>query len=373
MKLGDKNLRTFLELVRSGLWETKVRSLDLDAIEFAEVKRLAREQSLIGLVTAGLSHVENINLRTPKFLPFVGEVMHLELKNKEMNTFVAKLTDKLNKEGIVFVLVKGQGVAQCYERPLWRCCGDVDLVLDAENYKKAKVFLASVAQEVHDENLFDLHYSAVVDGWSVELHGSMRSMLTMKADALTDVVQEDLFINSRFRYWNNGGTNVPLPNADNDVIFVFTHILKHFFHYGIGLRQICDWCRLLYTYHSTMDMKLLGKRLHEMGLMSEWKAFGALAVDTLGMPSDEMPFYSADNCWKSKANRILSYVLETGNFGHNRDRSYIEKYPAVIRLIMSFGLHTYDSVRHFFIFPLDSLLIWLRLIREGLKDAVNGK
>lgn len=373
MNLEDKNLQAFLELVRSGLWETEVRSLDLDAVDLAEVKRYAREQSLMGLVVAGLSHVEGVKLNTPKFLKFVGEAVHLEQKNKALNSFVAKLTEKLNEQGIIFVLVKGQGVAQCYERPLWRCWGDVDLVLDAENYQKAKDFLVSVAEEVHEENLFDMHFSADVNGWTVELHGSMRSMLTKKADELTDVVQEDTFNDLKFRYWENGGISVPLPIADNDVIFVFTHILKHFFHYGIGLRQVCDWCRLLYTYHSSMDMKLLENRLQEMGLMSEWKAFGALAVDTLGMPSDSMPFYSADNCWKRKASRILSFILETGNFGHNRDRSYMKQYPGVIRLLMSFWLHSCDSVRHFFIFPLDSLRIWFRLIQEGVKDAVMGK
>ena len=33
-----------------------------------------------------------------------------------------------------------------------------------------------------------------------------------------------------------------LPAPDEDVVFVFSHILQHFYKEGIGLRQICVWC-----------------------------------------------------------------------------------------------------------------------------------
>ena len=86
------------------------------------------------------------------------------------------------------------------------------------------------------------------------------------------------------REWKNDGADVPLPSPDNDVIIVFTHFLQHFFVGGVGLRQICDWCRLLWTYRSEIDAAKLEGRLREMGIVSEWKAFGAFAVEYLGLP-----------------------------------------------------------------------------------------
>lgn len=44
-----------------------------------------------------------------------------------------------------------------------------------------------------------------------------------------------------------------MPRAEEDVVYVFAHILQHFFKGGIGLRQICDWCRLLYTYRDSLN------------------------------------------------------------------------------------------------------------------------
>ena len=59
---------------------------------------------------------------------------------------------------------------------------------------------------------------------------------------------------------------------------------------GVGLRQVCDWCRLLWTYKDSLNYGLLEQRIKRAGLMSEWKAFGAYAVDYLGMPVEAIPF-----------------------------------------------------------------------------------
>ena len=64
---------------------------------------------------------------------------------------------------------------------------------------------------------------------------------------------------------------------------MFTHILQHFYKGGIGLRQICDWCRLLWMYRTELDLAKLEGRLRRAGLMTAWKAFGAFSVEYLGM------------------------------------------------------------------------------------------
>ncbi len=125
----------------------------------------------------------------------------------------------------------------------------------------------------------------------------------------------------------------------DDVIFVFTHILKHFFHYGIGLRQVCDRCRLVYTYRDSLNYELLESRLCMMGQMSEWKVFGSLAVHRLGMPQEFMPFYSDNKSYQLKADRVLAFILETGNFGHNRDHSRYAFEPAGSKIALNIPLY----------------------------------
>lgn len=110
-----------------------------------------------------------------------------------------------------------------------------------------------------------------------------------------------------------------------------------------------------------------------MGLMSEWRAFGAFAVEYLGMPSEAMPFYSSDKKRKRKADKICAFILEVGNMGHNRDMSYFEKYPYLIRKVFSLGRRCGDLIRHARLFPLDSLRFFPSIMIHGMMIAVRGE
>lgn len=94
----------------------------------------------------------------------------------------------------------------------------MDLFLDKENYEKAKAFLPSLASHVEDEDVYRSHLAMTIGPWKVALHGT-------------------------------------LPSRDYDVILVFSHIMQSLFRGEIGLWQICDWCRLLWTYRDVSYQK----------------------------------------------------------------------------------------------------------------------
>ena len=367
------NQQAFFALIKAGLWEEDVRLSHTGKVDFNEVYRFASEQSLIGLVAAGIEHVVDIKIPQKVVLSFVGDTLQLEQRNKAMNQFVANLVERLRKEDILTLLVKGQGIAQCYERPLWRASGDVDLLLDDVNYQKAAKQLLAIASNVEEEDKSVRHFAMTIDTFDVELHGTLCSKMRKCVDNGLIEIQKDTFENKRFRIWCNSGIDIFLPSANNDVVFVFAHIYQHFFGEGIGLRQICDWCRLLWKYKDEIDKSLLESRLKRMHLMDKWSAFAFLTVEYLGMPVDAMPFYSSSKKWKKKADGIIALILESGNFGHAVDKSYKYKYPTIIRAIVAFGHHTYVSFRHFLIFPYDSFLGWIRLMSIGIRINLKNK
>ncbi len=365
------NRQFFFELLRAGLWETDVRFSQLGNIDFKEVYLHAQEQSVVGLVAAGLEHIFDLKVPKKIALGFVGEALQLEERNKAMNAFVAEMIDNLRKKDIYTLLVKGQGIAQCYERPLWRAAGDVDLFLSQDNYDKAKQLLKPIASKVDKEDLKRQHLCMTIDNWVVELHGTLHCGYSSKVDVGLDKIRDSIFYGGQVRSWLNGTTQVFLPSADNDVIIIFSHIIQHFFDGGIGLRQVCDWCRLLWTFHSVIDVDILESRLQKMGLMTEWKAFATLAVNELGMPVESMLLFSPAKRWRVKADRVLALILDTGNFGQGRDYTYKEEHSFFIRLCISFGRHVKDVYKQFLIFPLDSLKALMMMLRQGLKFAIS--
>lgn len=363
--------KAFLELVKAGLWEKEAHLSQFGDIDFAEVYRLAEEQSVQGLVLAGIEHSD---VRPPQdlLLQWIGEVQMIEQQNKAMNVFVAQLIDILRNQGVDAILVKGQGIAQCYERPLWRASGDVDLLLSDDDYERAKELLVPLASEVEVEYTHFKHSGMTINGWVVELHGTLHSRLSKRVDNGIDAVQRDLFYGGKVKSWDNGGTQVLLPAPDHDVIFVFTHIMHHFFFEGIGLRQICDWCRLLWTYRDSLNYGLLEVRLQKMGLMTEWKAFAAFAVKYLGIPTEFKPIYSSGTRWERKADKICSFVIKVGDFGFNLRRDY-SGLSYMTRKFRSFWGRLSDMLRHFSIFPKDSVLFFGGVLRSGLYAAVRGE
>ena len=299
--MRDNTLEAFYALVRAGLWEKDVRLSQYGAIDYEEVLRLSEEQSVVGLVTAGLEHVADMKVPQEILLQFIGETIQLEQANAAMNAFVAQVVQKMWEADIYALLVKGQGIAQCYERPQWRTSGDIDLFLSDTNYEKAKSFFIPLSTGQKDERLYSKELGMDVNGWFVELHGTQRTGLSTRMDAVIDEVQNEVFFVGSVRSWINGQTRVFLPGVNEDIFFVFTHFIKHLYkEEGVCLRQVCDLCRLIWIFRDKVDSRILESRISRAGVMSEWKAFAALAVGWLGMPVDAMPLYNENGKWKRK-------------------------------------------------------------------------
>ena len=371
--LGSNNTKALFALVKAGLWEKEARLLPFGEVDYSEVYRLAEEQSVLGFVTAGLEHVTDTQVPKGELLQFIGQSLQIEQQNKELNNFIGVLIEKMRDADIYTLMVKGQGIAQCYEKPLWRSCGDVDLFLSDVNYEKAKKFLTPLAVSMEKEYAREKHFGMTIDSWVVELHGRLYCGLSSRIEKELDRVYQDTFYGGSVRSWDNNHIQVFLLSPENDAFYVFTHILQHFYKGGIGLRQICDWCRLLWTYRNTIDVKLLESRIRRAGLMSEWKAFAAYAVHYLDMPSEAMPFYDDLDKWQKKAIRIGAFILEVGNFGQNRNQSYYSNYPYVVRKVFSFSRRMFDMTRHTIIFPLDSIRFFIGTTINGLKSIAHGE
>ncbi len=378
MKKSSHNETAFFTSIKIGLWKDFYSSFELkinNDVNWEDVYQFAEEQSVTGLLASGIDWIKNNvpDVTIPKeiALQIVGSTMQIEQRNKAMNSFLASIIENLRTANIYALLVKGQGVAQCYERPLWRSCGDIDLLLNQDNYCRAKQLLTPMAIAIEPENEVVKHFGLTIDSWTVELHGSLRSGALRKMDRLIDDVQIDVFNYGNVRSWMNGKTQIFIPSADNDVVFVFTHILKHFFHGGIGLRQVCDWCRLLWTYKDSINQKLLAEKIKKAGLMSEWKSFASFAVKYLGMPAEAMPFYSHKTYWARKAKRIKDIIIKSGNFGQNLNNYKEQGHPLAIKKLKSFNRYFRDFISQFMVFPKDAVSVWCWVLKVGASTMLE--
>lgn len=373
--IKNSSIEAFFTLVRAGLFgrtEGMERVLS-GSVDWDEVYQLAEKQSVSGLVAEGVEVAQSEwrKRREPLLVPqewtlkFAATALYIEQSNQDMNRFVASMVSRMQKRNISALLLKGQGLAINYETPFSRTCGDVDLLLHEEDYQKAKDFLLPYASFTVPENAHKKHFALQVGGWLVELHGSLRCGFSARVDRELDKICHETSQGGNVMSWKNGKVDIPLLGLENNVVYVFAHILNHFYKSGIGLKQICDLCRLLWTNRDSLDLDVLEARLRGMRLMSEWRAFARYAVEHLGMPEHAMPFYSEDEKWGRKARRIHLFILKTGNMGQNRkDSDTVD--PYLLRKLKSSVQRIGDLANHVMIFPLDSLRFLPSIFLNGI-------
>ena len=124
----DNNQRVFFDLLRAGLWGNQGTVQEFkssrvqDSVDWEKVYQLAQEQAVQGIALRGIEELraKNLELGVPRvlLLQWIGEVQMIEQQNKDMNAFIAELIERLRKNDVYAILVKGQGIAQCYEKPL---------------------------------------------------------------------------------------------------------------------------------------------------------------------------------------------------------------------------------------------------------------
>ena len=124
-----------LSLLRSGLWlaspdDDSCYGLSSDGWE--AVFRLARQQTVTGIAYRGLQFLpDRVLPPEPLLMRWTAVVDAVERKNREMDRTLAGLYSEFRSLGLDPVLQKGQGVAQLYEEPLLRECGDIDFYFNS--------------------------------------------------------------------------------------------------------------------------------------------------------------------------------------------------------------------------------------------------
>lgn len=314
----DNVHRQFFALLRSGLWDTPAdAALFSGPADWDAILTHAARQTVTGLVAAGVASLPAA-LRPPA--PVADKLRGIVTagirSHALLNRTLTGIVELLRSNGIRSVLLKGQGVAANYAEPVLRICGDIDLYTGREDYVRAGALVRGWnAAEGGEEAAESIkHYHFVHGGVKVELHRIAEQLpLPWRNAAFQRWTCRHLH-GDRLRTAVIGDTTVFLPPVNFDALYIFNHAWHHFSQGGgIGLRQLCDWVRYLHTFRDEIDRTALRRDLRAFGLWRPWQVFSVIAVDTLGLPREEYPFYTGR--YVRKAARVMKMIEAEGNFG----------------------------------------------------------
>lgn len=304
------------EILRGELWGTELSFSQLSHTEFEELMEMAGEQTVTGLVGDCLIK-NNIKLEREDALGLYAKMKAIEKANARVNENLVSFVNFMERKGIDYIIVKGQVAGSFYPNPNARMSGDVDLYFVGDNYQKIK----SLVEQRLGKQLSKLsdgkHVEFEVNGVIFELHDKLSRLATRKHQAYWDQMIDNAILEGTDTVIING-KEIKTLSATYNAMYIFVHLFYHMTASGVGLRQLCDWARVLHNPNlndnHNVDANRLEDILKELGYLKAYKAMGAFLVEYLGLPEEQFPFVltEKDRKW---VETIKKNILKRGNFG----------------------------------------------------------
>ncbi len=286
-----------ISLIRSALSEEKIEYDELP--DFDKVSRIAGQHSIINLIYAGLLNNDLLGVYdVPN--PFFNRVCSNILLSEQQMFFYSKIKREFEKNGIDFLPLKGLKLKQLYKKPDFRSMGDIDILIKTEQYEKVrKIFLdLGIAEGEESDHEFIWKEKNI----RIEMHKRLIPSNN------TDYVK---YFGTGWQFARKVNENSfeYAMSPDDEYVFLFTHLCKHFRESGIGLKHFVD----LYVFEkaNTLDFEYIAEKLKSLDLYEFYQNVRkVLNVWFLNEESDE------------KTDFITDYVFSCGNFGTDQNRVF---------------------------------------------------
>ena len=275
------------------------------------IYEIAKQQALQGIVFLAINSLEE-EQRPPKemMLQWWAMTERIKQQSKRLNEVAEKVEQRFAADGLRGVVLKGVGMAALYPHPLNRTPGDVDLWLEGER----KEIVTSVRRFKEKPFVIYHHVDFVdVDGVSIELH-------------FTPSYFSDLFTNYKFQKWVRkergaqmehistleGGHKVHTPTAAFNRVYILSHIYRHLFDEGVGLRQLMDYYYVLRQGLTEAERQETLTILKQFKMVRFAEAVIWVLHEVFGMEQK----YMLTTLNEREGKFLLKEIMIAGNFGH---------------------------------------------------------
>ena len=200
------------------------QSIYRDDIDYNELYRLGNMHNVCGIIAKQLMGFNADEREKIKNLSAFRQQLGYTLISYDKKQQLEKmLRDDFNNNEWRFIFVKGTAIRHLYPVPELRTSGDIDLFFKKENYNNILKYYKNKNYELtNNPNEIVL----TIDGEHVELHNE------------TDY--DNPFFKHIFDISEKEDKLEQYLDIETNLLYVLTHIAKHFNHFGAGIRMFMD-------------------------------------------------------------------------------------------------------------------------------------
>lgn len=338
-------MELFFKILQESIYQGHKLNLSLTESDWYRVFCIAQEQSLVGVV---FKAVENANKKgakppLPLLYEWIGVTEHIRQRNMLVNKRCVEIVKLFKNSGFKTCLLKGQGNALMYPDPFVRTPGDIDLWIDGEkndviNFVKkdfpnidSKVSSHHVDYPIFEDVDVEIHY---IPTYSI----TQRHQLNM--EKFIEDCKESQFNN--FVCLPKFDEKIVVPNDLFNIIYQLSHMQRHFFISGIGLRHMVDYYYLLIHSYKKYNESEVVAILSSLGLLNFAQAVMWVLKEIFCIK--EQYLYTASDPKRGKF--LLDEIMKGGNFGQYDTRFFrkLRSKSATLSLIIR-------NMRFLYLFP----------------------
>ena len=250
-----------LEALRCFLNGEKVMWEDgLSAEDWAELFRLCRHHQILPMIYDTVYACPAFASCPPDLVQMIkGQVIRQVMTQSRKTDEFLQLYRKLTEQGLTPVVVKGIICRSLYREPDYRCSGDEDVLIPAEQFHDcADVFAQNnmdmLEPDMNPDEEGEVPYYHVGGMLHIELHKELFSSESEAYGGLNRLFDE--VFERKIQAEINGVKVYTMCHTDH-LLYLILHAFKHFLHSGFGIRQVCDIMIYAEAYGAEIDWDYL--------------------------------------------------------------------------------------------------------------------
>lgn len=327
---------------------------------------IAKKQALLGVLFYGIRRLPK-ELAPEQKLLMQWMVMAEQIRKQNIRLFQdsVKVCQNFENEGFTNCILKGQGNALLYPDPYMRTPGDIDIYLTGGR-KRVMQYINKVCP---NQVMRYHHVDFPVMKTAIEVHFTPSYMFCPIHNSRMQIwfgKVMDLQCSNVITLPDEYG-EITVPTTNFNVIYILSHLYRHVFTEGIGLRQLIDYYFVLVKSEEgrVKNLTALQRELKYLGL---WKFAGAVMYvlhEALGLPEAKMIAPIDVN----EGRFLLAEIMQGGNFGQYDTRLGSKENEGKLHRYLRMSLRNIRFVKHY---PTEALSEPLFRTWFALRKKIHG-
>ena len=235
-----KQQKIFFDFLRFSIGSVKEIPDSLKEADWKELYRIAQKQALLGVLFYGIRRLPKELAPEQKLLmQWMAIAEMIRKQNIKLFQDSVKVCQNFENEGFANCILKGQGNALLYPDPYMRTPGDIDIYLSGGRRKIMKY----VDQVCPNQVMRYHHVDFPVMKTAIEVHFTPSYMFCpIHNRRMQKWFEEVMGEQCKHRVsLPDGYGEIHVPQVSFNVIYILSHLYRHIFTEGIGLRQLLDY------------------------------------------------------------------------------------------------------------------------------------